>query len=70
MNTPRITKIWICDFSDRSEIRVDFDNDRHFAALIEQPESQRNIADAFIRIAHMIARDPHLKAIPAEKGGE
>lgn len=57
---PQLTKIWLSDFEGRQDIRVDFSNDRHYAALVEMPRGAEQVAQALFLLADMITHDPHL----------
>ena len=55
----RLTKVYINAFEGRKELRVDFDNDRHFSSAIEG-NTPAHIGEAFIRMGVMIRKDPVL----------
>ena len=50
-----------------SEIRVMFDNGRGYAVTIRHPRVASDVAEALMRLAQMIGRDPILR--PARGSG-
>lgn len=61
MNTT-LTKIWINEFKCYKTIRLDFSNDRHYEAIIEQyPNQGEQVAKALFGLAGMIASDINVK---------
>lgn len=58
---PEPTNIWLNTVSCRLEIRLDFDNDRHHAVMVDGPYNTERLAQALITLAHNIMRDPYLR---------
>lgn len=57
MEAPKLTEIWLNNVQGYRELRVDFDNDRHHAMMIEPPYDKEAVARAFEQIAANIRRD-------------
>lgn len=56
----RLENIWIADChwrEDTKEIRLDWSNDRHYAATIFPPCDNEKVADALLRLADILRRD-------------
>lgn len=63
MSKPEIERIWINVISARqglSELRLDWDNDRHHAIRIEPPFGREEVARAFESATHLIMTDDNL----------
>jgi len=60
MPTPKLTNLWLQkDGAFLPTLRVDFDNDRHHALMLEDA-SVSGVAKALHLLAHQIEADPHL----------
>ena len=60
MSMPKIEKIWINTISERqrlTELRLDWDNDRHHVVKIEYPFGKQEVANAFGTAIHLIMKD-------------
>lgn len=58
---PKPTKIWLNTICGSLEIRLEFDNDRHHAVMLEKPHNAKHLAHALVNLANNIMKDPHLK---------
>ena len=58
---PKLIKLWL-NFSGTfpTEIRADWDNDRHHAVYIEEPMNNLNVSRALIEMADLILHDHDL----------
>jgi hypothetical protein len=56
----QLKKIWINEFKDRRELRMDWSNDRHHAVEISHPCGPDQVAKALQDMARLVFRDPHL----------
>jgi len=59
---PTVKKIWISKNIDRSELRIDWSNDRHQAILLKggDPKSIANGLEEMARLLHMELYNKHL----------
>ena len=58
----RLVKLWLNsnDFELESEIRLDWDNDRHHAVVINRPLDREQVARSLVKMADLIMYDTKL----------
>jgi len=63
MSIPKLERLFISEaITDRPELRVDWSNDHHHAAMIGRDMTVREVAKALRVMADLIERDPGMEA--------